>query len=175
MNLTWIQSALSKQTCVVFISILGGVWLEAHFCSLLSLLMEWASRTRATQYPADALSCRCCVSFILRATLGTLLGEKAQIAAAKEICQVISKQKRVVGTKLGQYLDLLGLDIESWCIKCVPCFCQMPLFMKGTWRRVWALQILQPVSMCWCVPCWSWAVWYRIWAPLPLRCCRTPE
>uniref|UniRef100_A0A673MUQ2 HEAT repeat-containing protein 5A n=1 Tax=Sinocyclocheilus rhinocerous TaxID=307959 RepID=A0A673MUQ2_9TELE len=83
------------QTCVVFVSILGGVWLENHFSCLVSLLMVWVSHARATQYPADAVSCRCCVSFILRATLGTLLGEKAQIAAAKEICQLISKQKRV--------------------------------------------------------------------------------
>ncbi|KAL0170139.1 hypothetical protein M9458_034735, partial [Cirrhinus mrigala] len=60
----------------------------------------WVSHARAMQYPADAVSCRCCVSFILRATLGTLLGEKAQIAAAKEICQLISKQKRVVDVAL---------------------------------------------------------------------------
>uniref|UniRef100_A0A8C2GMI6 HEAT repeat-containing protein 5A n=1 Tax=Cyprinus carpio TaxID=7962 RepID=A0A8C2GMI6_CYPCA len=83
------------QTCVVFVSILGGAWLENHFSCLLSLLMVWVSHARVTQYPADAVSCRCCVSFILRATVGTLLGEKAQIAAAKEICQLISKQKRV--------------------------------------------------------------------------------
>uniref|UniRef100_A0A673IQH5 HEAT repeat-containing protein 5A n=1 Tax=Sinocyclocheilus rhinocerous TaxID=307959 RepID=A0A673IQH5_9TELE len=88
------------QTCVVFVSILGGAWLETHFSCLLSLLMEWVSHARATQYPADAVSCRCCASFILRATLGTLLGEKAQIAAAKEICQLISKQKRVVDAAL---------------------------------------------------------------------------
>ncbi|XP_065144355.2 HEAT repeat-containing protein 5A isoform X1 [Paramisgurnus dabryanus] len=85
-----------SQTCVVFVSILGGTWLEMHFSSLLALLMEWASHTRATQYPADAVSSRRCVSFILRATVGTLLGEKAQIAAAKEICQTVSKQKRIV-------------------------------------------------------------------------------
>lgn len=91
-----------KQTCVVFVSILGGAWLEANFSCLLSLLMERVSHTRATQYPTDAVPCRCCVSFILRATLGTLLGEKAQIAAAKEICQIISKQKRVMGKRLGQ-------------------------------------------------------------------------
>ncbi|XP_050989656.1 HEAT repeat-containing protein 5A isoform X1 [Labeo rohita] len=88
------------QTCVVFVSILGGAWLETHFSCLLALLMEWVSHARAMQYPADAVSCRCCVSFILRATLGTLLGEKAQIAAAKEICQLISKQKRVVDAAL---------------------------------------------------------------------------
>uniref|UniRef100_A0A672QBU6 HEAT repeat-containing protein 5A n=1 Tax=Sinocyclocheilus grahami TaxID=75366 RepID=A0A672QBU6_SINGR len=90
----------TTQTCVVFVSILGGTWLETHFSCLLSLLMEWVSHARATQYPADAVSCRCCASFILRATLGTLLGEKAQIAAAKEICQLISKQKRVVDAAL---------------------------------------------------------------------------
>uniref|UniRef100_A0A8C2D6B2 HEAT repeat-containing protein 5A n=1 Tax=Cyprinus carpio TaxID=7962 RepID=A0A8C2D6B2_CYPCA len=89
------------QTCVVFVSILGGAWLETHFSCLLSLLMEWVSHARATQYPADAVSCRCCVSFILRATLGSLLGEKAQIAAAKEICQLIDKQKRVVALHEG--------------------------------------------------------------------------
>uniref|UniRef100_A0A8C1IGF5 HEAT repeat-containing protein 5A n=1 Tax=Cyprinus carpio TaxID=7962 RepID=A0A8C1IGF5_CYPCA len=88
------------QTCVVFVSILGGAWLENHFSCLLSLLMVWVSHARVTQYPADAVSCRCCVSFILRATVGTLLGEKAQIAAAKEICQLISKQKRVVDAAL---------------------------------------------------------------------------
>ncbi|XP_057200170.1 HEAT repeat-containing protein 5A isoform X1 [Triplophysa rosa] len=88
------------QTCVVFVSILGGTWLETHFSSFLALLMEWVSHSRATQCPADAVSSRRCVSFILRATLGTLLGEKAQIAAAKEICQTISKQKRIVDAAL---------------------------------------------------------------------------
>jgi hypothetical protein len=34
---------------------------------------------------------------MLRATVGSLLGEKAQIAAAKEICQAIGKQMKAVG------------------------------------------------------------------------------
>uniref|UniRef100_A0A8B9LPZ3 HEAT repeat-containing protein 5A n=1 Tax=Astyanax mexicanus TaxID=7994 RepID=A0A8B9LPZ3_ASTMX len=83
------------QACVVFISTLGRAWLEANFSPLLSLLMELVSHTRATQSPADAICCRRCVSFILRASVGSLLGEKAQIAAAKEICLAISKQKKV--------------------------------------------------------------------------------
>lgn len=82
---------------MVFISTLGGAWLEANFTSLLSLLMELVSHTRATQSTVDAICCRRCVSFILRASVGSLLGEKAQIAAAKEICQTISKQKNAVG------------------------------------------------------------------------------
>ncbi|XP_066529311.1 HEAT repeat-containing protein 5A isoform X2 [Hoplias malabaricus] len=88
------------QACVVFISTLGGVWLEAHFSSLLSLLMELVSNTRATQSMADAVCCRRCVSFILRASVGSLLGEKAQIAAAKEICRAINKQKKAIDTAL---------------------------------------------------------------------------
>ncbi|XP_063039810.1 HEAT repeat-containing protein 5A isoform X2 [Engraulis encrasicolus] len=82
------------QAIVVFVSALGGGWLELHFPSLLSLLLELASHPRATQTPADAACTRRCVSFALRATLGTLLGEKAQVAAAKEICRAVSPQKK---------------------------------------------------------------------------------
>ncbi|XP_072545928.1 HEAT repeat-containing protein 5A isoform X2 [Salminus brasiliensis] len=88
------------QACVVFISTLGGAWLEANFSSLLSLLMELVSHTRASQSLVDAICCRRCVSFILRASVGSLLGEKAQIAAAKEICQAISKQKKALDMAL---------------------------------------------------------------------------
>ncbi|KAM6973609.1 HEAT repeat-containing protein 5A [Aplochiton taeniatus] len=84
------------QACVVFVSTLGGSWLEAHFPSLLSLLMELVSHARVTQTPADAVVARRCVSFILRATLGSLLGEKAQTNAAKQLCLVVSAQKRAV-------------------------------------------------------------------------------
>ncbi|CAB1331150.1 unnamed protein product [Coregonus sp. 'balchen'] len=86
----------TSSSCVVFVSCLGGAWLEANFSALLALLMELVSHTRATHTPADAVCCRRCISFILRATLGSLLGEKAQIAAAKEICLAIGKQKRAV-------------------------------------------------------------------------------
>ncbi|KAL0968979.1 hypothetical protein UPYG_G00220780 [Umbra pygmaea] len=84
------------QSCVVFVSCLGGAWLEANFSALLGLLMELVSHTRATQTPADAVCCRRCISFILRATLGSLLGEKAQIAAAKDLCLAIGRQNSAV-------------------------------------------------------------------------------
>ncbi|XP_066550138.1 HEAT repeat-containing protein 5A isoform X2 [Amia ocellicauda] len=84
------------QACVVFVSCLGGPWLERNFPSLLVLVLELVSHPRATQTPADAVCCRRCISFILRATVGGLLGEKAQIAAAKEICQAVGKQKKAV-------------------------------------------------------------------------------
>ncbi|XP_039994056.1 HEAT repeat-containing protein 5A isoform X3 [Xiphias gladius] len=85
------------QACVVFVSTLGGSWLEANFPAFLSLLMELASHGRATQTPGEAVVTRRCVSFILRSTLGSLLGEKAQTNAAKQLCLAVASQKRAIG------------------------------------------------------------------------------
>ncbi|XP_041106772.1 HEAT repeat-containing protein 5B isoform X2 [Polyodon spathula] len=85
------------QAYVVFVTTLGGQWLERNFATFLSHVLDLVSHPRATQTHVEAVYSRRCVSFLLRATLGSLLGEKAQIAAAKEICQAISKQMRAVG------------------------------------------------------------------------------
>ncbi|NXO93278.1 HTR5A protein, partial [Certhia brachydactyla] len=86
------------QAYVVFVSTLGAQWLERNFSAFLSHILDLVSQShpKAIQNPMDAIGCRRCVSFILRATVGGLLGEKAQIAAAKEICQAIWKLKKVV-------------------------------------------------------------------------------
>ncbi|XP_069494148.1 HEAT repeat-containing protein 5B [Ambystoma mexicanum] len=84
------------QAYVVFVTALGGQWLERNFAILLSHVLDLVSHPRATQTHVEAVYSRRCVSFILRATVGSLLGEKAQIAAAKEICQAIGKQMRSV-------------------------------------------------------------------------------
>ncbi|NXY28372.1 HTR5A protein, partial [Pomatorhinus ruficollis] len=86
------------QAYVVFVSTLGAQWLERNFSAFLAHILDLVSQShpKAVQSPMDAIGCRRCVSFILRATVGGLLGEKAQIAAAKEICQAIWKLKKVV-------------------------------------------------------------------------------
>uniref|UniRef100_A0A8C4XXI4 HEAT repeat containing 5A n=1 Tax=Gopherus evgoodei TaxID=1825980 RepID=A0A8C4XXI4_9SAUR len=86
------------QAYVVFVSTLGGQWLERNFSALLSHILDLVSQShpKAIQTQMDAICCRRCISFILRATVGGLLGEKAQIAAAKEICQAIWRLKKVV-------------------------------------------------------------------------------
>uniref|UniRef100_A0A8C3NCJ9 HEAT repeat-containing protein 5A n=1 Tax=Geospiza parvula TaxID=87175 RepID=A0A8C3NCJ9_GEOPR len=86
------------QAYVVFVSTLGAQWLERSFSAFLSHILDLVSQShpKAVQSAVDAIGCRRCVSFILRATVGGLLGEKAQIAAAKEICQAIWKLKKVV-------------------------------------------------------------------------------
>lgn len=87
------------QAYVVFVSTLGGAWLEKNLAVFLSHILSLVSQSnpKATQTQIDAVCCRRCVSFILRATIGGLLGEKAQIAAAKDICQAIWKLKKVMG------------------------------------------------------------------------------
>ncbi|XP_072565589.1 HEAT repeat-containing protein 5B isoform X3 [Paramormyrops kingsleyae] len=88
------------QAYVVFVTTLGGQWLERNFAAFLSHVLELASHPRATQTHVDAVYSRRCVSFVLRASLGGLLGEKAQIAAGREICQAIAKQTRAVGKEV---------------------------------------------------------------------------
>ncbi|XP_012580101.1 PREDICTED: HEAT repeat-containing protein 5A isoform X2 [Condylura cristata] len=91
------------QAYVVFISTLGGTWLEKNFAVFLSHILSLVSQShpKATQIQTDAVCGRRCVSFILRTTIGGLLGEKAQIAAAKDICQAIWKLKKVVDAAMG--------------------------------------------------------------------------
>ncbi|KAF1612658.1 UNVERIFIED_CONTAM: HEAT repeat-containing protein 5A, partial [Eudyptes pachyrhynchus] len=92
------------QAYVVFVSTLGAQWLERNFSAFLSHILDLVSQShpKAIQSQMDAISCRRCVSFILRATVGGLLGEKAQIAAAKEICQAIWKLKKVVDAAMSE-------------------------------------------------------------------------
>ncbi|TKS86123.1 HEAT repeat-containing protein 5A [Collichthys lucidus] len=112
------------QACVVFVSTLGGSWLEANSPAFLSLLMELASHGRATQTPGDAVVTRRCVSFILRSTLGSLLGEKAQTNAAKQLCLAVAAQKRAIAL-LDTVISVLLHPTASaclaaaWCLRCV--------------------------------------------------------
>lgn len=95
------------QAYVVFISTLGGSWLEANFPAFLSLLMELACHGKATQTASDAAVTRRCISFILRSTLGSLLGEKAQTNAAKQLSLAVAAQKQAVG-ELGWDFCVIG-------------------------------------------------------------------
>uniref|UniRef100_H0WIH3 HEAT repeat containing 5B n=1 Tax=Otolemur garnettii TaxID=30611 RepID=H0WIH3_OTOGA len=62
------------QAYVVFVTTLGGQWLERSFATFLSHVLDLVSHPRATQTHVEAVYSRRCVSFILRATVGSLLG-----------------------------------------------------------------------------------------------------
>ncbi|OCT68730.1 HEAT repeat-containing protein 5A isoform X2 [Xenopus laevis] len=90
----------ATQAYIVFIRMLGGHWLARNVPVLLSHCLELVSNPKAIQNPADAACSRCCISYILRATIGELLGEKAQLEAAREICEVIRKLMKTVDAVL---------------------------------------------------------------------------
>ncbi|KAG7259337.1 hypothetical protein CRUP_000675 [Coryphaenoides rupestris] len=77
------------QAGVVMILSLGGSWLEGSLPRLLGLLMQLCLQPRASHSPADAASMRSCLSYMLRCTLGPLLGEKALAHAATHICLAV--------------------------------------------------------------------------------------
>ncbi|PIO38409.1 hypothetical protein AB205_0106890, partial [Aquarana catesbeiana] len=76
---------------IIFISTLGAQWLSRNVPLLLSHVLELVSHQKATQNPVEACCARRCVSYILRATIGEMLSEKAQLEAAREICEVVKK------------------------------------------------------------------------------------
>lgn len=83
-----------------FVQTMGGLWLERHIPLLLKhLLLELVANPRASASHVDAVYSRKCVNFVLRTVLGEMLGEKAQIAAAKELCQIIIYQMNLTGIK----------------------------------------------------------------------------
>lgn len=76
---------------------MGGLWLERNISVFLNHILDLVANPKATPTNVDAVYARKCILFIIRSAIGGLLGEKAQIAAAKEISQVIVKQMNIVG------------------------------------------------------------------------------
>lgn len=103
-------------------------------------MLELVSHPRATQSHVEAVYSRRCVSFILRATVGSLLGEKAQIAAAKEICQAIAKQMKAVGKRntLNGYWIIFPGDICTTCL----------MIFHGKWLfdPSWIVEIVHAIA-----------------------------
>ena len=76
---------------------LGSVWLERNLSVLLGHLTELVSNPKATTSHVDGVYSRKCINFILRSTLGRMMGEKAQIAACKELTQLVIKSMNLIG------------------------------------------------------------------------------
>ena len=98
----WIQSinwylCVLFQAYIEFVRSMGGRWLERNISLFLNHILDLVANPKATPTHVDAVYARKCVLFIMRCSIGGLLGEKAQIAAAKEICQIIIKQMNAVG------------------------------------------------------------------------------
>ncbi|KAJ0063184.1 hypothetical protein NL108_013353 [Boleophthalmus pectinirostris] len=84
------------QTCVVLVSSLGSMWLEQNLSQFLALVLELVSHSRSSLSPSDSVLCRGCVSLVLRASLGGVLGEKAQSNAVQHLCGTVGAHKRAI-------------------------------------------------------------------------------
>lgn len=81
----------TQQTYVIFLTEMGGGWVERHLPTVIRHILSLLSSPKATSTHIDAVYSRKCVSFILRSTFGQLLGEPAQFVAAKHLCQFLSQ------------------------------------------------------------------------------------
>ncbi|CAH0731953.1 unnamed protein product, partial [Brenthis ino] len=77
---------------VVFVQNMGGVWLERNMTTFLTHVLDLVANPKAASSHVDAVYSRKCISYILRNTLGKMLGEKAQASACREIIQIVAKQ-----------------------------------------------------------------------------------
>ncbi|XP_014227190.1 HEAT repeat-containing protein 5B isoform X3 [Trichogramma pretiosum] len=77
---------------VVFVQMLGSTWLERNIGTWVAHVLDLVANPKAASSHVDAVYSRKCINFILRGTIGKLLGEGAQAAACKEIAHVILKQ-----------------------------------------------------------------------------------
>ncbi len=75
-----------SQSLIVFAQTLGGKWLERNLRTFVGfLLTELLSHPKTTSTHTDAVFARRCVGHIIRALVGRLLSEKAQLSACKDL------------------------------------------------------------------------------------------
>ncbi|XP_061729047.1 HEAT repeat-containing protein 5B [Cydia pomonella] len=77
---------------VIFVQNMGGVWLERNLTTFLAHALDLVANPKAASSHVDAVYSRKCINYILRNTLGKMLGEKAQASACREIIQIVIKQ-----------------------------------------------------------------------------------
>ncbi|XP_034488397.1 HEAT repeat-containing protein 5B isoform X2 [Drosophila innubila] len=77
---------------VVFVQFMGSVWLERQLSTFLAHILDLVANPKAACSHVDAVYSRKCINFILRSTIGKMLGEKAQSAACKELIHLVAKQ-----------------------------------------------------------------------------------
>nr|XP_017026624.1 HEAT repeat-containing protein 5B isoform X3 [Drosophila kikkawai] len=77
---------------VVFVQFMGSVWLERQLSTFLAHVLDLVANPKAACSHVDAVYSRKCINFILRSTIGKMLGEKAQSAACKELVHLVAKQ-----------------------------------------------------------------------------------
>uniref|UniRef100_H2Y0W9 HEAT repeat-containing protein 5B n=1 Tax=Ciona intestinalis TaxID=7719 RepID=H2Y0W9_CIOIN len=81
-----------SEAFVEFVRELGSDWLQKNISTFLNKVLEMVAQPKASVSHVDAVYSRRCITFILRSTLGAMLGEPQQQVAVLELCRIISKQ-----------------------------------------------------------------------------------
>lgn len=81
----------SPQAYVVFLSAMGGGWVETQLPLISRHILELVSHAKTTATHLDAVYARRCVGFILRQVFGRLLGEAAQLTAIRHLTQLVAQ------------------------------------------------------------------------------------
>ena len=76
---------------VVVAHTLGSVWLERNLSAFLVHLLDLLANPKAITSHMDAVYSRKCVAFVLRSVLNKQLSEKAQLAAIKELVNILNR------------------------------------------------------------------------------------
>ena len=76
---------------------MGPQWLEKNLEIFVNHVLELVANPKAATTHVDAVYSRKCVNFILRRTVGRLLGEKAQFSALKVLSSIVLKQMNSIG------------------------------------------------------------------------------
>lgn len=75
---------------------MGAQWLEKNLGLFLDHILSLASNPRSTQTHIDAVYSRRCIVFVMSQTVQGMLGEKAQVNAAKELTKIINREMDIM-------------------------------------------------------------------------------
>ncbi len=76
---------------VSMVQTLGTAWLEKNLSSVLRHLLELVSHPKACATHVDSVYSRRCVGHAVRLLLGKMLGERAQLGAAREMVRIVDR------------------------------------------------------------------------------------
>ncbi|XP_055352546.1 HEAT repeat-containing protein 5B-like isoform X2 [Paramacrobiotus metropolitanus] len=76
---------------MAFLKRMGPQWLEKNLAVVLNSLIDLVGNPRSNTTHVDTIYARKCVTCIVRASVGGLLGEKAQLVAGRELVNILYK------------------------------------------------------------------------------------
>jgi hypothetical protein len=93
---------------------MGPQWVERHSTVWVTHVLGLVGNARAAPSHVDAVYARKCVLFVLHALVAGMMSEKAQIAAAKDMCAIIARHMNALGKLHFQAIE--HFDHHPWLL-----------------------------------------------------------